>query len=180
MNTMKTTMRAGAALGLALLAACQNTNGTATIRFEQLGACNGYVDGFNAISAGPSAAFVLFRINTIDNKNGTVPFNYDPARVCLNSRTSSCVSTGLSLAQKIGVLGTTSTTVAAGQVLQHNGFAVIAAPTANSPDPQIEANKTNYFLTYNGSTSEPGILFDKKNASQTQYAGLQNCLGKVW
>jgi hypothetical protein len=180
MNTLKATMHAGAATGLALLAACQNPNDVATIRFEQLGACNGYVDGFNAISAGPTAALVLFRINTIDNKNGKVPFNYDPAKVCLSSSTSSCVSTTLSLAQKIGVLGTTNTTVAAGQVLQHNGFAVIAAPTANSPDPQIEANQTNYFLTYKTGGSDPGILFDKKNASQTQYPGLPNCLGRTW
>ena len=180
MNILKTTMRAGTALGLTLLAACQNPNGIATIRFEQLGACNGYVDGFNTVSAGPSAAFVLFRINTIDNKNGTVPFNYDPGKVCLSSSASSCVSTTLSLATKIGALGTTSTTVAAGQVLPHNGFAVIAAPTASSPDPQIEANKTNYFLTYNGSSAEPGIVLEKKNSGQTVYPGLPDCLGRVW
>lgn len=180
MNTLKKTLRAGTALGLVLLAACQNPNGIATIRYEQLGACNGYKDGFNTVSAGPSAAFVLFRINTLDNKDGKVPFNYDPGRVCLGSSTSSCVSTTLSLATKIGALGTTATTVAPGQVLQHNGFAVIAAPTLNSADPQIEANQTNYFLTYNASGSEPGILFDKKNSSQTSYPGLQNCLGRVW
>jgi hypothetical protein len=180
MNTFKATARVGSAMALALLAACQNSNGTATIRFEQLGACNGYVDGVNAISAGPTAAFVLFRINTIDNKSGKVPFNYDPAKVCLSSNGSSCVSTMLSLAQKIGALGTTSTTVAAGQMLQHNGFAVIAAPTASSADPQVEANQTNYFLTYKSGSSDPGILFDKKNSSQTQYQGLPNCLGKVW
>jgi hypothetical protein len=180
MNLLKIAIRAGSAIGLALLAACQNPNGIATIRFEQLGACNGYMDGSSAISAGPTAAFVLFRINTIDNKSGKVPFNYDPGKVCLSSNSSSCISTTLSLAQKIGALGTTSTTVAAGQVLQHNGFAVIAAPTANSPDPQIEANQTNYFLTYNTGASDPGILFDKKNSSQIQYQGLPNCLGKVW
>lgn len=180
MNTLKATMRAVTAMALALLAACQNPNGLATIRFEQLGACNGYVDGFSTISAGPTAAFVLFRINTIDNKNGKVPFNYDPTKLCLSSSASSCVSTTLSLAQKIGPLGTTNTTVAAGQVLQHNGFAVIAAPTADIPDPQVEANQTNYFLTYKTGGSDPGILFDKKNSSQTQYQGMPNCLGKAW
>lgn len=166
---------------LAFLTACPNPNGTATIRFEQLGACNGYKDGFNTVSAGPNAAFVLFKISNIDNTNGKVNFSYDPTKLCVSSSSPpACVSTTLSLAQKIGVLGTTATTVSAGKDLPQNGYGVIAVPTSASTDPQIEANKVNYFLTYATGSGDPGVLLDKKNSSQTQYQGAQDCLSKPW
>lgn len=168
-------------LSLVLLAGCPNSNGTATIRYEQLGACNGYKDGNTVVSAGPNAAFVLFKINNIDNRNGKINFSYDPTKLCISSSSpAACVSTTLSLAQKIGVLGTTATTVSAGTDLQHNGYAVVAVATGNSPDPQQEANTVNYFLTYATGTGDPGILLDKKNSSQTQYQGAQDCLSKAW
>ncbi|MGB7201395.1 MAG: hypothetical protein WBD16_03905 [Pyrinomonadaceae bacterium] len=166
---------------LTFLTACPNPNGSATIRFEQLGACNGYKDGVNVISAGPNAAFVLFKINNIDNRNGTVNFSYDPAKLCISSSSpAACVSSNLSLVLKIGKLGTTSTTVSAGTDLPQNGYAVIAVPTSASPDPQVEANKVNYFLTYATGSGDPGVLLDKKNSSQTQYQGAQDCLSKSW
>lgn len=166
---------------LVLFSGCPNSNGTATILYEQLGACNGYKDGSTAVSAGPAAAFVLFKINNIDNRNGKIPFSYDPAKLCISSSSSpACVSTTLNLAQKIGVLGTTATTVSAGTDLPQNGYAVVAVPTANSPDPQLEANKVNYFLTYATGSGDPGILANKKNSSQTQYQGAQDCLSKAW
>lgn len=166
---------------LVLLVGCPNSNGTATIRYEQLGACNGYKEGNNVVSAGPDAAFVLFKINNIDNRNGKVNFSYDPTKLCISSSNSpACVSTTLSLVQKIGVLGTAATTVSAGTDLQHNGYAVIAVSTGNSSDPQQEANTVNYFLTYSTATGDPGILLEKKNSSQTQYQGAQDCLSKAW
>jgi hypothetical protein len=141
---------------VALLVGCENPNGVATIHYEQLGACNGYQDGSTAVSSGPSAAYVLFKINSIDNRNEKVSFNCEPSKVCAPSSPTACVSTTLSLAQKIG-LGTTTVVVPAGTNLQHNGFAVIVAPTANSPDPQVEANKVNYLLTYARAVRIPGL-----------------------
>ncbi|MCC6075404.1 hypothetical protein ACFPTX_20670 [Pseudomonas sp. GCM10022188] len=165
---------------LGLLAGCPNPNGTATIRYEQLGACNGYKEGNNVVSAGPEAAYVIFRVNNLDNRSGKVDFPYDPAKLCSTAfNPSACVSTSLSLAQKIGALATTATTIPAGKDLPHNGFAVIVVPTGSSPDPQVEANKVNYLLSYASSSSEPGVLLDKQNA-KTQYQGVQDCLTKVW
>lgn len=170
-----------AAGALLTLTGCPNQNGTATIRYEQLGACNGYQEGNNAVSAGPAAAFVLFKIVSIDNRQGKVAFSYDPGKLFATSTDPRAyVSTNLSLAQKIGQLGTAPTTVPAGTDLTHNGYAVIAVPTANSPDPQIEANATNYFLSYEASPGDPGILLDKKNSSQMQYQGAQDCLSRSW
>ncbi len=163
---------------VAIISGCPDSNGTATIRYEQLGACNGYVDGTTAVSAGPDAAYVLFKIIDIDNKNGKVNFPYDPTKLFVPS--NSHVSTTLSLASKIGVLGTTSTNVSAGTDLPHNGYAVVVVPTTHSSDPQIEANATNYFLSYQTGSGDPGVLLDKKNSSQTTYNGAQNCLSKSW
>lgn len=171
------------AIILALFAGCDNTNpnGTATINYEQLGACNGYKDGNVVVSAGPSAAFVLFKINNIDNRNGKVNFAYDPTKLFVTDSSSRPnVSTTLSLAQKIGVLGTTATTVSAGTDLPHNGYAVVAVPTGTSPDPQQEANTINYFFGYESGSGDPGVLLGKKNSSQTQYQGAQDCLSKAW
>lgn len=168
---------------LALLSGCANPgaavpNGTATIRYEQLGACNGYKDGNNVVSAGPDAAFVIFKIIEINNSNGKVNLAYDPTKLFVPPNAH--VSTSLSLAQKIGVLGTTAKTVAAGTNLPHNGYAVVAVPTGNSSDPQLEANLVNYFLSYENDPSGPGIILSKVNHAQTKYQGVQNCLSKAW
>jgi hypothetical protein len=166
----------------ALLAGCPpGPAGTATIQFEQLGACNGYRDGNNIVSAGPNAAFVLFKIITIDNKNGKVDFGYDPAKIYLSSSSPRSYASGnLGLMQKIGRLGTVATTVPSGSSLAHNGYAVIVVQTATSPDPQLEANASNYVLSYENSPGAPGVLMSKKNSSQTQYQGAQDCLSKAW
>ena len=164
-----------------VLAGCPNQNGTATIRYEQLGACNGYKEGNNVVSSGPTAAYVLFKIHWLDNTNGKVNFAYDPARLFVSSlNTKPSLTTTSQLTQKIGVLATVPTTVPAGKNLGHGGYAVFIVPTANSSDPQIEANKTNYMLAYDNPTSNPGVLMDKKNSSQTQYQGVQDCLTKSW
>lgn len=164
-----------------MLAGCPNPNGTVTIRYEQLGACNGYKEGNNIVSAGPTAAYVLFKINSLDNTNGKVNFAYDPARLFVDSLNAKpSVSLTSALTQKIGVLATTAINVPAGQNLGHDGYAVVIVPTANSPDPQIEANQTNYKLAYDTPSGSPGVLFDKKDPSKTQYQGAQDCLSKSW
>jgi hypothetical protein len=166
---------------LAVLAACPNPNGTATVRFEQLGACNGYKEGNNVVSAGPNAAYVLFKVIDIDNRNGKATFAYDPTKLYVTSSNPRAhVDLNLSLAQKIGVLGTTSETVPAGSDLPHNGYAVVVVPTGNATDPQQEANTINYFLGYDGTSAGPAVLLDKKNSTQTQYTGAQDCLSKSW
>jgi hypothetical protein len=164
------------------LAGCPpSTNGTATIRYEQLGACNGYQEGNTVVSAGPNAAYVLFKINNIDNRNGKINFPYDPGKVFVNgSQPRAHVDSTLMLAQKIGKLGTTATMVPAGTDLPHNGYAVVVVQTATSPDPQLEANATNYFLAYEPGSNGLGVLLDKKNAGQTQYQGARDCLSKPW
>lgn len=179
MNNMKSLMYACSIGSLVSLAACQNPNGVAKVQYEQVGACNGYVDGNTVVSAGAAGAFVLFRILTLDNRNGNLTLNYNPERVCLTS-SSQCVSTSLHLAQKIGVLGTSTVTVPPGKLIQHNGFAVIRVPTSISPHPSAEASQVNYVLHYNGSSSEPGVHLDKKNHNQTPYVSISDCLGRAW
>lgn len=181
-NPLRAVLRLAIPAALVFLAGCPSgSNGTVTIRYEQLGACNGYRDGNNVVSAGPSAAYVLFRISEIDNRNGKTGFQYDPAKVFVNgSQPRAHVDTSLMLAQKIGKLGTSPATVSAGQHLAHNGYAVAVVATAASPDPQLEANATNYFLAYEPGSNGPGVLLDKKNSGQTQYSGAQDCLSRAW
>ncbi len=166
---------------MVLLAGCTPSNGTVTINYEQLGACNGYVDGNSTVSAGPDGAFVLFKINMIDNTEGKTDFAFDPEKLYINgSSPQEFISTALSLTQKIGRLGTAAATVPAGTALPQDGYAVVRVSTARSIDPQQEANQVNYLLSYETGSGSPGVLLNKRNANQTQYSGAQDCVSKTW
>lgn len=162
----------------AVLAGC--VNGTATIRYEQLGACNGYRDEYGVHSAGTGFVYVLFKVRDLNNLDGKIDFNYDPEMLLVEP--NSHVSSNLQLTNKIGVLASAPTVVPAGQYIVHNGYVVVVvpAPDPNSTDPQREANNREFKLLYANHVSGFGVLMDKTNTGQTQYVGASNCLEKAW
>jgi hypothetical protein len=150
------------------------SNGTATIDFKQVGACNGWDDGVTLHSAGPNAAYVVFKVHSIDNTQGKVNFAFDPAKMAVNVSTHPHMDSSLSLASYIGVFELVPTTIPKGNLVGLDGYSVTIVPTANS-NGAVEANQTSYFLTYDTGTSDPGILFSKENSSQTSWPLTEDC-----
>src|ERR1051326_4676335 len=65
-------------LAACLMASCGagQSHDLVTIRYEQVGACNGFDNGGGITSAGPNAAYVAFRISSIVNtESGARDFN---------------------------------------------------------------------------------------------------------
>jgi hypothetical protein len=149
-------------------------NGTATIDFKQVGACNGYTDAGVLHNAGPNAAFVVFKVHTIDNSAGKVNFAFDPAKMAVNTGSKPHMDSSLSLATLVGVLKLIPTTVLQGKVVGLDGFAVTTVSTANA-NGAIEANQTSYSLIYDTGSADPGILFAKENPGQTSWPVTANC-----
>ena len=149
-------------------------NGTATIDFKQVGACNGWNDGSVLHSAGPNAAYVVFKVHTIDNKAGKVNFAFDPAKMAVNTGPKPHMDSGLSLASFVGVLQLIPTTIPQGKLVGLDGFAVATVPTATASG-AVEANQTSYSLIYDTGSSDPGILFTKENPGQTSWPLTTDC-----
>src|SRR6476620_10883967 len=71
-----------------------------TIHYTQLGACNGFNNGSGITSAGPKAAYVAFKLSTIENKDSAArDFTFEPNRVFVNVTPRAFTSTNLNLAQ---------------------------------------------------------------------------------
>lgn len=157
------------------LVACGNPNGTAVVNFTQVGACNGWNDGTTLHSAGPNAAYVVFKVHNIDNSQGKVDFAFDPSKMYVNTTSHPHMDSSLSLAHFIGVFQLIPTSIPKGQVVGLDGFSVTIVQTANS-NGSVEANQTSYFLGYDTSSTDPGIILTKLNSSQTSWPNTENCL----
>ncbi len=168
------------ALPLALTG-CPNPNGTATISYHQTGACNGGQgqsgDPSTFYNAGPNQAFVVFGIERIDNSAGSVTFNFDPTKLFVNSTTRDFVDPSLMIYKWVlGPFASVPQSIAAGSNV---GFAVsgqnaLVVQTTN-PNGSVEANMTSYFLLYNTGPSDPGVVMNKTDASQTTWPNTENC-----
>lgn len=65
----------------ALLAGCSPL---ATIKSHQVGACNDHQTGNTVVAVGKNAAYVVFKIESIDNTQTGVDFHFDPERLYIN------------------------------------------------------------------------------------------------
>ncbi len=137
-----------------------NSNGTATITYHQVGSCNGWNDGTSLWSAGPNAAYVVFKVHSIDNTQGKVDFNFDPSKMGVYNGGSPTphMDPGLSLAKYMGVFALVPTTIPKGSQVGLDGFSVAVVQTSN-PNGAIEANQTAYSLIYDPSTTNPGVIY---------------------
>jgi hypothetical protein len=163
-------------LGVALVAAdCEPAHDVVTINYEQIGACNGFSTGSGATSAGPNAAYVVFRVSTIENTD-TAPltFEFDPNKLFVNSTTPRAyTSTQLNLAQ-LNPFYATSRTVAAGATEALNG-AVIAVVSTVAANGASEANNTSFSLLYEGGSGSQGTTLIKANPDQTSWPQIEDC-----
>lgn len=157
-----------------LAAACDAPHDVVTIRYEQIGACNGFSAGSGATSAGPKAAYAVFRVSTIENTD-TAPrtFEFNPNKLFVNVNPRAYTSTQLNLAQ-LNPFYATSRTVAAGTTEALNG-AVIAVVETVDQNGASEANNTSYFLLYDGGSGGQGVTLIKANPEQTSWPQIEDC-----
>ena len=163
------------ALGVSMvLDGCGGGNGTATINFTQVGACNGWKEGNDTHAAGPNAAYVIFKVHNIDNTQGTVNFAFDPSKMYVNITGRPHMDPNLSLAHFIGVFQLVPTTVPAKQLVGLDGYAVTVVQTSNV-NGSVEANQTSYFLGYDAGSGDPSVVLAKMNSSQTSWPNTEDC-----
>jgi len=146
------------------------------IHYEQVGACNGFNNGGGATSAGPKAAYAVFRIKTIEN-NDTSPkdFNFDPNLIYVESTTPRAFTNShLNLAQ-INPFYATTKFVAKGTTQPANVGAVIAVVQTQAADGASEANATQYTLAYETPSGGPSVVLVKDNPDQKNFPNTPDC-----
>jgi hypothetical protein len=163
------------AISLPLIAAeCEPAHDVVTIRYEQVGACNGFSSGTGATSAGPKAAYVVFRISTVENTDSAArTFDFDPNKLFINADPRAYASTQLNLAQ-LNPFYAPSRTVAAGATESLNG-AVIAIVSTVADNGASEANTTAYALLYDGGPGSQGVTLIKANPNKTSWPQIEDC-----
>lgn len=165
---------------IAVLPGCAGGSGgigpLALVKYHQVGACNGYATGGGAVSTGPNAAYVVFKIEAVDNRAPNIDFNFDPERIYVNQSSRRFVDNGLTFARDLGVIRTVPVTVKQGTLMGINGYSVIVVTTSN-PDGSKEANQTAYLpLLYNAQSGDPGVAMTNTDASRTSWPQTPNCL----
>jgi hypothetical protein len=165
--------------------ALSNCNGTpsqniVTINYEQVGACNGFNNGSGVTSAGPKAAYVIFRISSINNKESAAQdFNFDPNRLFVNGTSPQVfASTSLNLAQ-INPFAVKSRFVAKGTTETLNGAAIAVVSTAAN-DGASEANNSSYTLAYETPSGGQGVVLVKKDPSRTSWPSTPDCTNIIY
>ena len=163
-------------LAVGLVAAdCEPARDTVTIRYDQIGACNGFSGSQGTTSAGPNAAYVVFKVSTIENTDsGARTFDFDPNKLFVNSTSPRAyTSTQLNLAQ-LNPFYATSRTVAPGATESLNGAVIAIVPTS-AANGQSEANATSYNLLYDGGSGTQGVTLIKGNPDQTSWPQIEDC-----
>jgi hypothetical protein len=149
-----------------------------TIRYHQVGACNGFVDSFGGVSAGPNAAFVVFALESVDNSGTASNLAFDPQLLFVHQSVDEFIDSGLKIATEI--IGSASevqpSTVLAGKVLNFSpskfGPLVVATSDSNGA---TEANQTAYFLRYKAAPTDPVVFLIKSDATRTSFPTTEDC-----
>ena len=163
-------------------ATCPPADPAVVVNYRQTGACNGYVRATGpggalteTVSAGGNAAYVAFKVISIDNSKRSTPFHFDPTRMTVNGTSPLArVSTTLSLARDLAPLTAVPVNVPAGNNQGNNGTAVAVVHTG-AFDGATEANQTSYLLSYESEPGGPSVFMAKANASQTAFPNTQDC-----
>jgi hypothetical protein len=150
--------------------------GTAQVTYRQVGACNGWVSGDVTHSAGPNAAYTVFQVTSVDNSNGKAAFTLDPSKLAVNAGGAKPLSAALTteLASAVKIAPLSPITVAAGQKQSASGYGVAVVPTVNA-NGAVEANATSYFLIYQGTSTDPGVLLTKQDPGRTSWPVTEDC-----
>ena len=113
------------------------TFAAATIVYEQVGACNGTPTPTGAVTAGAGAAYIAYKIHSIENTmTNARDFVFDPNRLYINEDPRAFVNT--TYADSMGnPFATHGTTVRAATTAPINGvvFAIVQSPSTNEVRP---------------------------------------------
>jgi hypothetical protein len=149
-----------------------------TIQYSQIGACNGYNGSNGLVSAGANQAYVIFAIQGIDNSQNSSAFSYEPSSIGLtiNGKFDAFDSSLALYHDILGPFGAVATTVQAAKSITFNphGYGALIVQTTAS-DGASEANKTNYFLTYQNPPANTSVVMSKTNSSQTTWPNTPDC-----
>jgi hypothetical protein len=150
-----------------------------TIKYEQIGACNGIDNGQTVTSAGPNAAYVIFRIHSVDNTD-TNPrfFQFEPDRLFLNGRGSAHANSKLNLTA-LNPFYAVPVPVNAGQSVAING-AVVAIADTSDPDGAREASRTKYDLLYQGAAGGQGMNLVKGDPTRAEWPYIPDCSNIIY
>jgi len=166
--------------GIHVYASCAAIDSTAppvTIHYRQVGACNGYNGPYGLVSAGTKFAYVIFRIESIDNSLGSTKFAFDPANLYYQQARQDFFDPGLGLYKDVLSPDTAApTSVPAGDdrkfPVRALGALVVTTKNANGA---IEANETSYFLLYDRQPGDLPVKLVKSDAKQTEWANTEDC-----
>ncbi|WP_026606901.1 hypothetical protein [Methylocapsa acidiphila] len=160
--------------------------GTADIAYQQVGACN----GTGGTSNRPNEAYVIFKIETVDNAKGNVDFLFLPTRLFVDQSSEKekatwiggwkrqFVSEETKFLKDLGAPVVSTKSIPANGKASPNGFVFVAVGTKD-PNGAAEANQTAYKLSYDTEPVEgqtdPKVVLTKTNASQTSWPATENC-----
>ena len=149
---------------------------TATVSYEQVGACQSYQSSSgNRVSSGPNAAFVVFRVFLIDNSASKIAFNFDPEKLFVDQTARRFIDNNLELAREPHVVTAHARTAVPGaSSVSVGGFAITVVTTAD-PQGSTEANKTAYLLQYATGSGDPSVIMNKNNSGTTSFANTTDC-----
>lgn len=169
------TLAALCAAPLALVACGPNgspSHNVVTLNYTQLGACNGYQLGDTVTSVGPHAAYVVFRLVSVQNTDSQAQsFTFDPSHLFVNQSPRAYVDSGL---LTHFTTPASPVTVPAGATVTIGKDVVVVVSTVAS-DGASEADQTSYFLLNDPKGVDPPILGVKTNATQTSWPYTPNC-----
>jgi hypothetical protein len=160
--------------------------GTATISYQQVAACNGY----SAAPGRPNQAYVIFKIESVDNSKGNVDFLFLPTRLYVDQSSEKEKATWIGgwkrqfVSEETKFLKDLGGATISGKSLPHNaatnlnGFVAVAVSTANA-NGAVEASQTSFKLSYDSEPVEgqhdPAVVLTKTNASQTTWPTTEDC-----
>jgi hypothetical protein len=181
MRILSTIMRLGllvaaAASAVSVTGCGPSANGSAIIHYDQVGACTGFVtDTGEGSNVGQNAAYVVFKVISIDDSAATVPFNFDPGSLYVGGDTSENFQSTLAIYSGLfHQLAVTKETVPPGKSIIINEFGAAVVST-NAADGVSEASQASYFLNYETQPGDPGVALVKDNATQTSWLDSPDC-----
>lgn len=145
-----------------------------SIYYTQVGACNGWSDGDGLHSAGPYAAYVIFKVSRVNNEGSARAFQFDPERLFTSTNPPAYMHKGLQL--PLGPLELVLTNIPARGLQGLNGF-IGARVETTTHNGAVEANETRYLLNYKLAPGDPGFVLPvNENLGRTSWPLTENCL----
>lgn len=160
--------------------------GTATISYRQAGAC----DGDGSAPGRPNQAYVIFKIEAVDNSKGNVDFLFLPTRLYVDQTSGTekatwiggwkrqFVSEETKFLKELGAAALSTKSIPHNSKADFNSFIFVAVNT-KSPNGATEANQTSYELSYDSEPvqgqTDPQVLLVKTNESQSSFPPTDNC-----